>query len=203
MHHTQFNQPRNHRRFIAMETSIFATKNTDDELVHELVTNVDRYVSAEGKVKAAELPEQIKYSRAWLILRRAWVEQHQPGLLEKLPSKAEQAKLEKRFAADDPNWHDRHVLGPIVARLHDEGCSWGEIMIRLGMTESKVRKAFERADGARKSVGLRTGKGGRFVADRPDLYQGNRVAEGAHIPNEVKASVVRVEELLNYVPSEA
>ena len=187
-----------------MENSIFSTKATDDALVAELVGNVDRYVSAEGKVKASEIPAGIKYSRAWLILRRAWVEAYAPKLITDATPTAKAVATATKLFGDQPDFEKRHILGPIVVSLHDEGCSWGEIMVRTGEGEGKVRKAFELShSNDRKSRGLRTGKGGRFVADRGDPYQENRISEGAVIPFEAKVSSVPVEALLNFIAAEA
>lgn len=186
--------------------SIFATKSTPAEQVANLVDNLDHYVTADGIIRTKEVADQpIKYSRAWLILRRAYLEQHQKSLLVTVSATAK-AKAQKQFGDADPKWLERHVYGPIVTTLHDdEGCSWGEIMVRMGLSEGVVRKSYEACDGLKRTVGLRTGKGGRFAADRPDLYQENRKAEGAYVPNEkgIYASTVPVELLLNAVPAEA
>ena len=124
------------------------------------------------------------------------------GSFVKAMSAAQVTKLRKQYGDVDPKWEARHVFGPAVVELHDSGCSWGEIMVLMAKNtkcfkEGQVRAAFEAAQGDRKSVGLRTGKGGRFVAARPDLYTENRKAEGAEIPITLKASTVAVEELLN------
>jgi hypothetical protein len=185
-------------------SSIFATKSTPAEQVAELVDNLDHYVTPEGIIRTKEVATQpIKYSRAWLILRRAYLEAHAPKLLEKELPAAQVAKIEKTHAATNPDWRLRFVTGPVVVRLHDEGCSWGEIMVRMGLNEGVVRKAFEKAQGDRKSVGLRTGKGGRFVGGRGDLYTENRQAEGAAIPLPLRVSEVEVEQLLNFEPANA
>lgn len=185
-------------------TSIFATSATPAADVANLVDNLDHFVTADGIVITKALEEvAIKYSRGWLILRRAWLEAFQPKLLWS-PTAAQVAKAQKTFGDTDPKWLERHVYGPKCSELRDEGCSWGEIAVRVGKSESYCRKAFEAADGTKRSVGLRIGKGGRFAADRPDLYQENRKAEGAQVPNEkgVYASNVPVELLLNFAPAE-
>lgn len=186
--------------------SIFATKSTPAADIQNLVDRLDHYVTADGIIRTKEVADQpIKYSRAWLILRRAWLEANSPKLIVKV-SDAAKAKAQKTYGDVDPKWLERHVYGPIVQDLHDEqGCSWGEIMVRMGLSEGVVRKSYEACDGLKRTVGLRTGKGGRFAADRPDLYQENRKAEGAYVPNEkgIYASTVPVEMLLNAVPAEA
>ena len=185
-------------------TSIFATKATTATDVANLVENLDHYMP-EGIANTKAIADQpIKYSRAWLILRRAYLEQNAKSLLWE-PTKTAIAKAEKTFSANDPKWLERHVYGPKVHELHDEGASWGEIMVRLGKSEGFVRKSYEATDGQKRTVGLRTGKGGRFAADRPDLYQEHRRAEGAEVPNEkgIYASTVAVEQLLNFEHAEA
>lgn len=190
-----------------MSTSIFATASTPLADVAEIVDHLDRFVTSDGIIITKALEGvSIKYSRAWLIARRAWLEANQPKLLV-TPTKAAVDKAEKTFSATDPKWMERHVLGPIALKLRLEGHSWGEIAVRMGISESLVRKAFVLApkDAPMKDVGLRIGKGGRFVADRPDLYTDNRKAEGAEIPDAkgVYASTVEVSKLLNFVPAEA
>jgi hypothetical protein len=184
--------------------SIFSTKSTDQADVENLVSNLDHYMP-EGLANTKAIADQpIKYSRAWLILRRAYLEQNAKSLLWE-PTKTATEKAHKTFGGTDPQWLERHVYGPKVTELHDEGCSWGEIMVRLGKSEGFVRKSFEACDGRKRTVGLRTGKGGRFAADRPDLYQEHRRAEGAEVPNEkgIYASNVPVEMLLNAVKEDA
>lgn len=188
-----------------MTTNPFITKATNAEDVDKLVKGLDRYMP-DGKANTKLIQDEspIKYSRAWLILRHEYLSAHVPSAFVQ-PTKTEVEKARKTFSATDPKWELRHVYGPIVQVMHDDkNLSWGEIMVRTGKNEGFVRKAYEACDGQRRTVGLRTGKGGRFAADRPDLYQENRRAEGAEIPNEkgVYASTVPVEMLLNYTAPE-
>ena len=174
--------------------------------VATLIAGLERFMP-DGKANTKEIREgsPIKYSRAWLILRWEYLTANQPKAFF-VPTKAAVAKAEKTFSGNDPKWLERHVYGPVVQEMYDdEKLSWGEIMVRTGKSEGFVRKSYEACDGQKRTVGLRTGKGGRFAADRPDLYQENRRAEGAQIPNEkgVYASTVPVDMLLNAVPAEA
>jgi hypothetical protein len=187
-----------------METSIFATKATDPVVVNHLVTNVDAFVSAEGVIEdklvaqymaTVDEESQIGYSRFWLILRRAWLESHSPSTLVTV-TKAQRAKVEKTFG-QNPDWELRNLFGPIVVELRMENeLSWGEISVRLGIPESRVREAFRKTEGARKDKGLRIGKGGRFAYDAPELYLEHRAAEGAHIPVDLRRRPA-VADLLN------
>lgn len=182
--------------------SMFATKNTSAEAVENLVTNLEKYIPG-GIVSTEALKDQgILYSRAWLILRRAWLEANDAKRIV-APSKAALAKAQKSFG-DQADWELRHVWGPLVVAMHDEELdSWGEIMVRLGKSEGFVRKAYRLSrTGEVRDLGLRTGKGGRFVADRPDLYLENRKAEGAVIPQVERPRTVAIESLLNYQPAE-
>lgn len=176
--------------------SIFATKNTTAEQIGILL----KAALEDGLnwQQASEL-SGIKYSRGWLIVRRAQLEQNYPNLL--VDSSALIMGFEATSLADPKNLVPA-ALSDTVKRLHDEGCSWGEIMVRLGQTEGTVRKAFEYKT-TLKSVGQRVGKGGRYWDGRADLYQENRRKEGAWIPGSLKRNEVRVEALANYVPKEA
>jgi hypothetical protein len=177
--------------------SIFETKNTTPEQIAALLkatledgANWNQAIEASG----------IKYSRAWLIVRRAQLERDFPNLIvnsDQLVAAWRDANEVTSLA--DPKDLLSAALSDTVKRLHDEKCSWGEIMVRLGQSEGVVRKAFEYKTSL-KSVGQRVGKGGRWVMDRGELYQENRKHEGAWIPGSLKRSEVRVEALANYVP---
>lgn len=70
-----------------------------------------------------------------------------------------------------------------VVDLRQAGHSWGEIAVRCGIPESRVRKLFSETTGTR-SEGLRIGKGGRHFYDEAGapLYQENLKATGTAIP---------------------
>jgi hypothetical protein len=153
-----------------------------------------------AKVVAA-LPADfpITYSRGWLIVRAAYIAAHQPELLSPM------ADLTAKALAKHGGNYDEvvHVLMPLVVAMRKQGLSWGEIMVRTNRTEGQVRRAFK-AKAGMYDLGTRTGKGGRYLNDRGDLYQGNRAQEGAHIAGTVKhPRSVAVEELLNYQPPAA
>jgi hypothetical protein len=63
----------------------------------------------------------------------------------------------------------------------DQGWGWGRIMVATNAGEAKVRRMFEDATGI-ESVGIRTGKGGRFLGDDPKLYEETLKATGTDIP---------------------
>jgi hypothetical protein len=151
------------------------------------------------------------YSRVWLILRRDYLERNEPGLLvnadqlvhESLAlAIAEHRETEWRTGKGMPNG-ERRVLQPIVTELRTALCSWGEISVRLGIPESKVRTAFKGGTHAEpKDKGLRIGKGGRWAYDDPTLYLEHRRVEGAKIPGDLSGRP-KPEQLLNYVKEEA
>lgn len=186
-------------------TSIFATKGTDSEEIGKLLEVGLPLMAETGKVAWAKIEALtgIGYSRGWLILRRAYIEAYQPQLLidtvalvKAAHAKAEAAGTLMDFAPD------RMVVGPVVAELHDAKlCSWGEIMCRMGLTEGKVRSAYKAVAG-KKDRGLRTGKGGRFVADEPRLYLDNMKAEGAWIDGDRKGIPHDPAQCLNYKPKD-
>lgn len=63
-----------------------------------------------------------------------------------------------------------------MAALRAKGESWGLISVKARMPESRARKLFAEATGI-DSVGLRTGKGGRYVADDGRFYSGSDRAQ--------------------------
>jgi predicted RNA-binding protein YlqC (UPF0109 family) len=134
----------------------------------------------------------IGYSRGWLIVRWAELMLGAPDLMVQFTPSANK---------EESVWQ----LGQIVKPLVDAKCSWGEVMVRTGQSEGACRKAFKLATGIN-DRGHRIGKGGRFVADRPDLYQENRKHEGAWIPATTEEhpapSQVAIEALRNYIPAE-
>lgn len=127
----------------------------------------------------------IKYSRGWLIGRRFQLEQFAPDLISDL-TMAPKADGETRFK------HGKVFHAERMQQL----LSWGEIMVRHNVTEGYVRACFELA-GVEKSVGTRTGKGGRFLYGDPQLYLENRKAEGAQIPVTFRGRPM-AEQLLNF-----
>jgi hypothetical protein len=77
-----------------------------------------------------------------------------------------------------------------------EQLSWGELAVRFGLSETYIRSCFKLA-GVEKDLGLRIGKGGRFLYNDPTLYLENRKAEGAQIPADLKGRPM-LEQLLNF-----
>ena len=70
----------------------------------------------------------------------------------------------------------------IVAKLREEGRSWGEIACIVTLTEGQCRKAYERVSNVQ-ATGTRIGHGGRYWGDEEALYrgegpQGNRANHG-------------------------
>jgi hypothetical protein len=169
-------------------TSIFATEDTPAAEVSALIAaTLEVCTSAGDELKWAELSSvcpSIKYSRGWLIARRAQLEEYAPELLTRLVKASKGS--EERYA---------HAKKFHAARLGTK-LSWGELAVRFGVSESYVRECFKLA-GVEKDLGLRIGKGGRFAYGDPTLYLENRKAEGAQIPVELKGRPA-VEQLLNF-----
>lgn len=142
----------------------------------------------------------VKYSRVWQIARRWYLEDRQPELI--VDPRAATATWKKAH----PNWtpgsaKDSEVLealSPIVKALRQGLCSWGEINVRLGVSEGLVRRAFS-YHSPTKDKGLRIGKGGAFAYADQLLYNANMKAEGAQIPAEYRGKP-KPEECLNYRP---
>jgi hypothetical protein len=184
-------------------TSVFATANTNAVDIRALIAdgleNTDQsgeinWKAMSPKVRPADVPGgsgKILYSRAWLIVRRAWLEVNEPSALVTLPEVSEKDCLPGEALSACKN----RVWSKLVQPLRDGDHSWGEIAVRCGKPESKIRASF-RATQSRKDLGDRIGKGGRFAFDEPEFYLEHRKAEGAHIPVEVK-SKPKVEQLLN------
>lgn len=167
-------------------TSVFATANTPEDEVQALIAFGAESDGTYHRATAdhAQISPSIKYSRAWLIVRRAYLEAKEPNLLVDL-KKAERDE----FPADKAASKDevtRRVVSPIVSKLRDdERLSWGEIAVRVGISEAQVRSAY-RATGNKKDIGLRIGKGGKFAYSDPTLYADHRASAGAHIPVDLK-----------------
>ena len=179
-------------------TSPFATKNTNAKHVAALIAAALEQASDTGEFPST-LWNQAQFgnigeSRGWLIARRAWLEVNRPEALIKVPAGTDFSKSPADGGASI------RAFGKVLEeQRHDgNGDSWGELMVRTGLSEGKVRRAWA-AVGAKKDIGHRTGKGGRFVADNPEFYLAHRKAEGAHIPTDLSKRVreVKVEELLN------
>lgn len=168
------------------KTSPFATANTNSEDVEALIEVGLEHMKPNGAIEWSEIADQtnIGYARGWLIVRRAYLETHNPSALEVLPTDP------------DPDKQFRKQCDHVIHMRDVQKLSWGEIMVRLGRTEGEVRKLY-RKNGLKKDLGLRIGKGGRFAYDDPTLYQENRKVEGAHIPLDHKGRPTP-EMLLNF-----
>ena len=79
----------------------------------------------------------------------------------------------------------------IVAELRVAGNSWGEIMVRTGAGETRVRNLFGKATGIA-SEGTRNGRGGRFLEREPRFYAGNRKGFGVEAPKPRELDPVQV-----------
>jgi hypothetical protein len=179
----------------------FITVHTSDADVEALINIGVPLMGSDGRIKwaAVENATGIKYSRGWLILRHEWLAIKNPSALlnvTKLVSeKFAEAVEQKRSGEFDG---DRDIICPIVQELRDsKELSWGEIAVRCGIPESKVRACYKKTAG-KKDKGLRIGKGGRFAYDEPRYYMDNMKHEGAYIPVEIKGRRPQLEELLNY-----
>jgi hypothetical protein len=128
------------------------------------------------------------YSRTWQVARRWVIEARTPGLL------VNTSELIKGLEADkvDP------TLARVVVKLHDDqACSWGEINVRMGLSEGRVRKLYKLS--GKKDIGQRTGQGGRFAYQDPTLYLEHMKKEGAVIPVTLKGRP-KAEQCLNAKP---
>lgn len=195
---------------------MFATDHMTTEEAQELIKLALPLMSENGRVPWAkvEAATGIKYSRGWLIVRRAYLEKNHPNLLidvkgamDKALKQATDAGTEGEFNSrpldadgkpikDSLTNGERRVMSPIAHTLRDQELSWGEMAVRMGIPESKVRKLF-RASGAKKDKGLRIGKGGRFAYEDPTLYLEHRKLEGAQIPVDLKGKP-KPDQLLNF-----
>lgn len=177
-------------------TSPFATKETVAADVSALISAAAEHVGPDGVIDWKNFPQAVRpfdvaggslkigYSRAWLIVRRAWLEMNDPKSLTKLPA-----------ATGDKDATNR-AWSKVISPMRDEQqLSWGEISVRVGVPESKIRTCY-RATGAKKDLGLRIGKGGRFAYGEPEFYLEHRKDEGAQIPSDLKGKPA-VEQLMN------
>lgn len=185
---------------------IFATKQATAEEVNKLIkAALDENGNFKGGWKTIVTESSIGYSRGWLIVRREHLVRTQPNLIVNADALV-QAFVEsgKVTTLVNPKDLEAAALSGVVKELHKldgSGESWGEIMVRLGRNEGIVRKAFEYGTTLR-SLGQRTGRGGRFAAGRADLYTDNMVKQGAHVPVGVSVRTIAKDELVNFVPKE-
>lgn len=183
----------------------FITKECDAATAAKLVETGVSQMDASGKVPWAKVEEEagtdVGYSRGWLVVRWAYLAQNDPNKLFDLSGHTSEEFKRATAAGNESSFDAKSVLQQVVIRMRDEeNLSWGEIAVRLGIPESRVRSAY-RHNGIRKDLGLRIGRGGRFAYDAGELYTENRRKEGAHIPLDMKAKP-KVEQLLNYMEKE-
>jgi hypothetical protein len=199
----------------------FITDKASLEEVAELIKVALPLMEENGRIPWAkvEAATGIGYSRGWLIVRHAWLSANAPQLLVDWKPKYEAALAQATAAGNADAFlakevdakgeaipgavsaGERRVLSPIVHDLRDgKALSWGEISVRMGIPESRVRK-FYRASGAKKDKGLRIGKGGRFAYQDPTLYLEHRKLEGAQIPVDLKGRPTP-DKLLNFKKDE-
>lgn len=168
---------------------------TTTEGVKELRKAVDAWLAGNPEnlermpMKAFRSASGWDYSRTWQVARRWVIEAKTPKLI------VDCSALIKGKDADqvDP------ILAKVVIDLHDgpTQASWGEINVRMGLSEGRVRKLYAKYSG-KKDRGLRTGQGGRFVTDNPTLYLDNMKREGAEIAEDFKGIPTKPEQCLNY-----
>jgi hypothetical protein len=122
-------------------------------------------------VKAVELKEK---GRGWKEIKaqiplthqkldRAW---YLNGLLE--AGKVERTKFAGMTEA---------AQGVRVAALRAEGLSWGQVSLRIGVSEGRTQGIFERTTQVA-AQGTRTQKGGRFFKGEKEFYKGNHKGFG-------------------------
>lgn len=177
---------------------MLTTKATSDQAVATLLGLAIDEHGQRSKVTWPELEAAsgIGYSRAWLLVQRTLMERNSPALIVDTQAVLTQAQAEHREAGVP--FDSKAVLGEVVRTLRmDEGVSWGEISVRLNMPESQVRAVF-RHNSTVKDVGLRIGRGGRWLNGDPTLYQAHRAKEGAFVPGTIKRAELKPEVLVNY-----
>ena len=165
---------------------------TKDAGVKDATKLVELCITQEADWKTACAESNIGYARGWLIVRWAQITLTSPELFVKIEASSDKATM-------------IHRVGEAVKVLVEAKCSWGECMVRLGQSEGMCRQGFKLVVGIN-DRGHRIGKGGRFVAGRPDLYTDNRKKQGAWIPatqeEHPAPSQVSVSALINFVTPE-
>jgi uncharacterized protein DUF2786 len=167
------------------KSSVFETDHTDHDAVVALIAEGVNAMKPNGDINWQELPINVRpfdvpggegtigYSRAYLIVRRAYLEMYDAGSLVTLPTDPDPVAQQRKQA--------NAVQLLRYPKDGSKGISWGDISIVVGLPESRVRKIFRNGE-TRKDLGLRIGKGGRFAYGDPTLYLDNRKVEGAEIP---------------------
>lgn len=131
-------------------------------------------------IKDIQATLDLNYSQTWLgITERDMVTNH-----PELDHRAMDAAKKPAAIVEARNKMDDHA-------------SWGWLAVRFGMPESRVRKHF-REEANVYDTGLRIGKGGRFMEDNGELYEGEAAKVGViRVRGEgaVKIAAVKAEAL--------
>jgi hypothetical protein len=150
----------------------------------DIIMEAAERVFAGEKIGAVLAETGLKYSPVWLTAR--WLE----------------------LTAESPELFVAEPTAAKAVALRDQGCSWGEIAVRFSPSaprafpESRVRAWFKEESGL-KSQGLRTGRGGRYFAGRPEFYDGELVRPGTEIPKDMPIEVaVSVATLIDHETQE-
>jgi hypothetical protein len=170
--------------------------------IEEAAAYVARVLDEEGNSleKGAITREFGKaYSRLWLCMEwcRASFTHDARRVNTKDHLKARKAACEQAGINYDPNLE----LGKLFRDMRESGISWGLISVLSNTPESAVRRMHDQT--GVKAVGQRIGHGGRWVANRGDLYVDVHRKEGVVIPVGVQASSMQLEQALNYRAKEA
>lgn len=183
-----------------MATTIFmgkATKEQTDDLRAAYAVWLEADGSGDFPMAEFTLVSGLNYSRAWQIARRWYLEERMPEAL------VDAGALIKAWQENHEGWmpnkgesYEGEALAPTIRTLREAGHSWGELNVRFGMPEGRLRQLFTYKSTV-KDRGLRIGRGGRFVTDDPRLYQENMKREGAMIPADFKGHL-KPEICLNY-----
>jgi hypothetical protein len=109
--------------------------------------------------KWADIKRQIPIQHS--KLDRAWYLQ---GILTGCP--------EELVRREFPTWAEAKQQA-FVADLRNRGLSWGQVSLRVGLTEGATQTRFEAATGL-SAQGTRNGRGGAYFQKEERYYAGNR-----------------------------
>jgi hypothetical protein len=139
-----------------LETEIRVQVTTKDAEVPLLLKAVDLKMAGQ---KWADIKRQINIQHS--KLDRAWYLQ---GILTECPEEL----VRREFGT----WPEARQQA-FVADLRNRGLSWGQVSLRVGLTEGATQTRFEAATGL-SAQGTRNGRGGRYFDGEERYYEGNR-----------------------------
>src|SRR4026209_182471 len=124
----------------------FITEKCTVEDAKALIAKGLPQMNSDGRVPWSKVEEEagtkVGYSRGWLVVRYAYLQKHNPQVLIPTSELLSKAFKQAEKEGNSGTYDERKVLSEVVVELRDvEQLSWGEIAVRMGIPESRVRRA--------------------------------------------------------------